>query len=167
MTSKKILFGLLATVIVIGGLIWLTRPNTSGNTPTNSASTAPANLAATESLFDFGEISMAAGNVTHNFKIKNTSASAVEIKRLYTSCMCTNASLIKQGQKFGPFGMPDHGLVPQVNQTLNPGEESDIEVVFNPKAHGPAGVGPVDRVVYIEETTGQSLELGIKALVTP
>ena len=50
---------------------------------------------------------------------------------------------------------------------MNPGEDAIIEVVFDPAAHGPAGIGPVDRVVTIENTAGRPLVLAFAATVTP
>ena len=160
---KNIIIGIVATMAILGGIIWLTRPDKSEadiNYGTSSLQTA-------EGEYDFGTISMAKGKVSKIFAVKNASAQAAFIEKIYTSCMCTEASLIKSDRKLGPFGMPGHGLVPKVNQTLNPGEETQVEVVFDPNAHGPAGVGAIERIVYVEEKERLPLELKIKAMVTP
>jgi len=81
--------------------------------------------------------------------------------------MCTTASLIKGGEKFGPYGMPGHGFFPSLNQRIEPGEEASLEVVFDPAAHGPAGVGRIDRIVNLENNAGKPLELVFSATVTP
>ena len=63
--------------------------------------------------------------------------------------------------------MPGHGgSVPKVNDTIKAGETREIEVVFDPNAHGPAGVGLIERVVRLEYGE-KTLELNIKAVVTP
>lgn len=160
---KNIIIGIAATLAILGGIIWLTRPDKSGADANYGASS----LQTTETEYDFGTISMAKGKVSKIFPLKNASAQAAFIEKIYTSCMCTEASLIKPDRKFGPFGMPGHGIAPKINQTLNPGEEVQIEVVFDPNAHGPAGVGPIDRIVYVEEKERLPLELKIKAMVTP
>lgn len=172
MLKNKILIGVILTIAAAGVLIWIGRPAPSSN----SADTAPlANfvtktngaLATEENQYDFGTISMAAGNVTHNFVIKNSGETPLTLSKIYTSCMCTFAVLNIGGQKKGPFGMPGHGIVPGINETLAAGESATVEVTFNPKAHGPAGVGKIERVVYVENSAGDPLELGIAAMVTP
>ena len=63
--------------------------------------------------------------------------------------------------------MPGHGAIPRINQTINPNEEAVVEVVFDPAAHGPAGVGRIGRTVVIENNSGAPVELSFIALVTP
>jgi hypothetical protein len=119
-----------------------------------------------ESEYDFGSISMAQGKVTKVFTFKNNTTEAITAKKLYTSCMCTKATLIKSDKTFGPFGMPAHGVIPGINESIAPGEEAQIEVVFDPAAHGPAGVGPIGRQATLETSDGQ-LVFKFKANVTP
>lgn len=174
-------------IVVIGGLVWIGRPSSPSNSPP-TASAQPTNaLAADSSTFDFGSISMAAGTVSHAFTLTNRNEEEVTVERLYTSCMCTTASLVignpstpnrsslrsdGTGQagtgrkRLGPYGMPGHGFTPKINEVIAPDETATIEVVFDPAAHGPAGVGPVERIVYLETPQGAQ-ELTIRALVTP
>mgnify|MGYP001618214936 FL=1 len=83
--------------------------------------------------------------------------------------MCTTAYIIREnGSKSRPFGMPGHGgAVPRANEIIKAGESRDIEVVYDPNAHGPAGVGRIDRLVYLEDADGNKLQFEIKANVTP
>ena len=46
-------------------------------------------------------------------------------------------------------------------------DAADGGPVLAPAAHGPAGIGPIDRVVTIENSAGQPLELAFSANVTP
>jgi len=131
--------------------------------PANSSGT----LQSAEKSFRFGSISMGAGKVAHSYWIRNTGAAPVTISKLYTSCMCTTAALVKAGKKSAPFGMPGHGVFPSLNEPMSPGEEAFVEVVFDPAAHGPAGIGPIERVVTIENSAGRPLELAFNANVTP
>jgi len=110
---------------------------------------------------------MATGKVNHAFKIRNAGIEPVVIGKMYTSCMCTTASLTIDGKQFGPYGMPGHGFVPKIGQTINPNEEATVEVVFDPAAHGPAGVGRIQRAITIEHNAGQPVELLFDAIVTP
>lgn len=155
------------SIIVFGGIIWLSKPNSQNTNLASVSSNTQRVLESEESLFDFGKISMAAGKVSHIFQIRNSSSDPVLITKLYTSCMCTTATLILEGERRGPFGMPGHSIIPQINKTLAPGADANIEVMFDPAAHGPAGVGQVERVVYVETNFASTLELRIKARVTP
>ena len=176
MKSRK--FAAVSAVVILGmaGMIFAAMPDgdapkatvvaaPQSGAPMISSTTAP--LTAREPSFDFGSISMAAGKVTHRYRIANGSADPVVIRKIYTSCMCTTATLMKGVQQFGPFGMPGHGPIPAINQTLAPGERAYVEVVFDPAAHGPAGVGPIERVVTLENSARQPFELAFAARVTP
>jgi len=164
---NKIIICIGIGVLVLVGLVWVARPdvqNASSAISTNSNGTLTVEE---ESSYDFGSISMVAGKVKHTFKIKNTSNEEVVISKMYTSCMCTTAALSIGSKQFGPFGMPGHGATPLINQTINPNEEASVEVVFDPAAHGPAGVGRIQRVVTLENNSGQQVELQFSAAVTP
>lgn len=124
-------------------------------------------LIASETFYDFGTISMANGLVEHSFKVTNSSGKDIELKTVTTSCMCTKAYLEGGTSKKGPFGMPGMGSIPPANEIIKAGESRDIKVVYDPNAHGPAGVGMIDRFVYLTDDSGGTLDLEIKALVTP
>ncbi len=152
-------------VVLLGGIYLLARPQ--NDVPVNATSFGPLTaLAAAETTYDFGRISMAAGKVSHAFAVRNTGSEPVLVEKLYTSCMCTTASLKTQEGKVGPLGMPGHGFLPSINKVIAPGEEATVEVVFDPAAHGPAGVGRIERVVFLENA-GAKLQVGFSATVTP
>ena len=138
----------------------------AGSFPT-AALPAPGGLQAREGAFDFGSISMAAGKVTHRFWFRNDSTAPVLIRRIYTSCMCTSAKFVKGMKIINEYGMPGHGPLPAVNETLKPAEAAFVDVVFDPAAHGPAGLGPTQRVVTIESDAGRPVELHFSANVRP
>ncbi|MBI2453942.1 DUF1573 domain-containing protein [Candidatus Peregrinibacteria bacterium] len=152
------------------GILWLQMrlfANSADSQPSNNFA-APSIVTAAETSFDFGKISMAKGKVNHEFSIKNSSPNPVTIQKLYSSCMCTTASLLRNGKTTGPFGMPGHGgPIPTINEVLQPGEEASILAVFDPAAHGPAGVGPISRSVFAENNASGTLKLDFQALVTP
>lgn len=163
---NKTIIGIGAGILLFGGLVWTARPAAQSSPPVPANSNGALNVEEA-SHYDFGTVSMTAGEVKHVFKIKNTSNEAVTISKIYTSCMCTTAVLVLSGKQFGPYGMPGHGFIPRINQTLAPDEEATVEVIFDPAAHGPAGVGRIQRTITIENNAGQPLELGFTALVTP
>lgn len=111
---------------------------------------------------------MANGNVEKLFKVTNSTDGDIILKSLTTSCMCTTAYIEQDGARKGPFGMPGHGRpVPAANEVIPAGGTINIVAVFDPAAHGPAGVGRIDRFIYLKENSGAVLELEIKANVTP
>ena len=179
--TKNILITIVFAAVFLGGLIWLSRlPAGRANLPagqeglppgSENANTAVAayagRLVPNERNYDFGQIKMSAGKVSRRFALKNAGTATALLGRIYTSCMCTTATLWRGTSNLGTFGMPGHGLLSPANQPIAPGEEITLEVIFDPAAHGPAGVGPAKRVVYVEEGEGEPLELLITATVTP
>ena len=112
--------------------------------------------------------SMAKGKVNYVFSVLNPTDKDIFVPSVTTSCMCTKANIIKpDGSRKGPFGMPSMGYVPRADETINPGQTMQVEAVYDPAAHGPAGVGSIDRFIYLEDSTGATLRLEIKANVTP
>ena len=118
-------------------------------------------------FYDFGTISMKDGLVSHIFKVKNSSDKDIVVKKVSTSCMCTSAYIESVGGEKGPFGMEGMGYVPSANEVIKTGESRDIKVVYDPNAHGPAGVGTIDRLIYLTDASGSTFQLEIKAEVTP
>lgn len=155
-------------ILVIAALVWLSKTENGNKTANLNSTTGGVNsIVGEETSFNFGEMSMANGKVSHAFKMKNTGAESVNLAKLYTSCMCTVAEFITANGSKGPFGMPGHGFVPSLNQVVEPGQDFEIKVTFDPAAHGPAGVGPVNRVVYLEQKDGSKIQLYIVGMVKP
>lgn len=124
-------------------------------------------LAALKPRVELGTVSMAAGKVPYQYLIKNTAATPVTINRIFTSCMCTVATLVAGTERKGPFGMPGHGGSNSLKAVLAPGEVATLEVVFDPAAHGPSGLGRVERSVIVESFESTPLELGMSIFVRP
>ncbi len=166
---KNIILTIVIIVFILGsltGLIWFF----SSRQQSGAANLKPTNgnLTAEESTYDFGTISMAAGKVSHTFEIKNIGPESLTITKIYTSCMCTEVTFIKADVSKGPFGMLGHGPLPKISQTLAPNEEAQIEVVFDPAAHGPAGLGKINRAISLENNGKvDKLDISVEANVTP
>lgn len=109
--------------------------------------------------FDFGQISMANGNVDTTFTLKNDGEEPVKITEISTSCMCTTAQI--EGKSFGMHGSPN------ANIEIPAKGSKKMKVIFDPNAHGPTGVGPITRVVYIRTNSkiAPPKEVIIKAVV--
>jgi len=162
--NKIIIIVTLIVVGVIGLMIW----GRSAQNTVEADTGAISNLDFSEKLYDFGTISMKNGLVTKDFTVTNNTDKDIVIPSLTTSCMCTKAYFVKpDGSTKGPFGMPSMGFVPPLNETIKVGESRVVRAVYDPNAHGPAGVGPIDRFLILTDAAGGKLQLEIKAMVTP
>ena len=161
--------GLLLLGLLVGlGILFVAGDRVAKQTkPLKNEAAIFSSLTLTEDSFDFGTISMGKGNVSHTFPLNNEGTTPVTIRRITTSCMCTNAFLVNGESRKGPFGMPGHGLVPAVDDVIEPKGNRGIEVIFDPAAHGPAGVGKIERAVFIEDRNGGTKTITIRAFVTP
>jgi hypothetical protein len=145
-----------------GGTVALVQGITAGS------DTATSSLVASEISYDFGTISMKNGNVSRDFVLTNSANNDLTIRGLETSCMCTTAFLVEpDGSTKGPFGMPGMGGMTAMREMIPAGGSRTVRVIYDPNAHGPAGVGAIDRFVTITENSGAKLQLEIKAVVTP
>ena len=165
---NKTTITILLVVLAIGGLMWWgrsTQPSSAAVPGSPSHQTSV--LTTGETFYNFGTISMKDGLVNHMFKVMNSSGKNVEVKTVNTSCMCTSAYMESALGEKGPFGMPGMGYVPPANERIKAGESRNIRVVYDPNAHGPAGVGSIDRFVYVTDENGGIVQFEIKAMVTP
>ncbi len=172
MQSKTIITVFVTSILFVGLIIWGTTQK--GGTAASiqgaleSGETQQGSLVASETLYDFGTISMANGMTNKIFKVTNSSDKDVKLVNIETSCMCTTAYIVNAGREKGPYGMPGHGgAITKTNEVIKAGESRDIKVVYDPNAHGPSGVGAVDRYVFLTDEAGGRIQLEIKAVVTP
>lgn len=159
----------VVAVLLLAAAVSVAVWRTGGETPDPALAAAETrSLAVSGAPYDFGTISMAAGTVQTTFVVTNTSAAPIRLRQLTTSCMCTRATLRVNATEFGPFGMPGHGPpVPTFEQNLAPGAEAIVVAVFDPAAHGPAGVGRISREVLLTTASGATVRMPFSATVTP
>lgn len=138
---KKILLSILALIL---GVLFLT--SCSSNQLSNVRDSGTLKVLG-ESNYDWGDINIKGGDVAHTFKFKNDSQGELVLKGLVTSCMCTTAQVKLQDGTFSPkFGMHENS---EWAYALKPGEEFDVEIIFDPMAHGPDAVGPIQREITL------------------
>ena len=169
MNKKTVFIGALVIVAIVGLMLW-GRANAGKGVANHAGAPQGAvasSLTAAETLYDFGTISMKNWTVSHLFTVTNGTNAPVYLTSVYTSCMCTAAYLETPKGEKGPFGMQGMGYLPPANETIAPGESREVKVVYDPNAHGPAGVGAIDRFVYLVDDKGGTLQLEVKAVVTP
>src|SRR3989344_5760911 len=146
---KETVVVIAISVVGLAGLMWW---GSSTEQIAASGAAPQGTLTAPEKFYDFGTISMKDGDVTKDFTVINSSDKDVFVPTLITSCMCTSAFIVEpDGTVKGPFKMPGMGYVPRANETIKAGESRLIRVVYDPNAHGPAGVGPIDRIATLTD----------------
>lgn len=142
------IFLIIFTVVIAGGIgaaVWASL-NESREV---SGADAPKLKLETAS-FDLGDIPIGGGLVKKQIKITNEGESNLKISKIITSCMCTTASLEVDGKKSPAFGMPGHSSGSLFwSAEIKPRQSGVLEIVYDPAAHGPAGLGPFTRVVTI------------------
>jgi len=168
MNQKLNLILIIGSIAILAGIVVLAGAF-SGNSQNSFSVYSNSVLTAENNDYDFGTISMANGNVSYKFKLKNEGNEKIIIKKVYTSCMCTTAVIIDEsGKKLGDFGMPGHGDdSAKANIEIPVGEIFIVEAIFDPAAHGQEGTGKVKRLVYFETNskTKPKIQLEIEAEV--
>ena len=120
----------------------------------------PTPLAAEVATRDLGTVGITGGLVETTFDVTNSAATPTQLAAAYTSCMCTEVTLeFQDGSTAGPFGMPGHELPVTLTRTLEPGETFTARATFDPLAHGPDAVGPVQRAIALHSGNGGMLQL--------
>ncbi len=105
---------------------------------------------------DWGDIDIMGGEVQKTFVLTNTEEEPLLLSGAVSSCMCTVAEFVlADGSRSGDFGM--HGG-PDWSYLVEPGESFDVEVTFDPMAHGPDATGPISRTVNVISKVDESSE---------
>mgnify|MGYP001560368993 FL=1 len=156
--------GVAIAVLVLGfmGIIWAIK----SESVESDASQGTPKLALEIDRFDFGDVSMANGLAKKTVKITNQGDGDLKISRMQTSCMCTVVAVDVGGKRSPEFGMPGHGDGGPANwsQVIKPGESGELEMIFDPNAHGPDAVGPITREIDIFSNDGN--QDGSKTVIT-
>jgi hypothetical protein len=153
---QKLLIGLL----VVGSLSFSAYVLTlapSAPAVLTSQSTSVSSFSSASALnHDWGDIDIMGGKVTKVFSLSNSEDEALLLSGAVSSCMCTVAEFVlDDGTRSGDFGM--HGG-PDWSHMIDPGESFDVEVTFDPMAHGPSATGPISRTVNVISKVDRSSE---------
>ncbi|MBT4539363.1 DUF1573 domain-containing protein [Candidatus Woesearchaeota archaeon] len=102
----------------------------------------------TDSL-NFGAVSQARGTVSKEVTITNEGKTDLIINEMDTSCGCTSATLVQQGQESPRFSMSMHGTNPRnFEMLIPPGDSAQLKIQYDPNVHREMR-GAVTRSVYI------------------
>ena len=144
---KIILVALGVTILVIVGVAFFLE----GKSEDQEESTVEVlEVQVNPENYELGNVPINDGLVTKEYEVKNTSSETIKLKKIVTSCMCTQAKASIGDKETKYFGMEHPGdRNPSVNLEIPAGEAAKVDVNFDPAAHGPQGTGPFDRVVTL------------------
>lgn len=151
---RMLIFALISVVVILG----VTLLAVVLNPKNENTGDGVAKLTLESNRHAFGDVSMANGLVSHTFKITNEGTADLKLSKISTSCMCTTAILEVDGERSPKFGMAGHGTNPAFWSTkLKPSQSGNLQVTFDPNAHGPDAVGPITRTITMySNDDGQS-----------
>jgi len=149
--SRLIILAASAAVLILSGII-IGAVMSSSSESSGGDDDGVAKLAVDSYSYDFSTISMANGLAKHTFVISNEGTADLDLSNISTSCMCTTAFLEVDGDRSPRFGM--HSNPKFWSKKLKPGQTANLEVIFDPLAHGPDATGPITRGVTLYSNDG-------------
>lgn len=157
--KSYLLYGgfLLGVLALLAILIWSGSRSAIKTTSANDPNRPIAKLA--ETAFDLGKMSVK-DIKEHDFTITNQGKDDLIISRVATSCDCTYAYIIKDGQKSPKFSMM--GNIAGWKTNLKSGESATLKVIYEP-AIMPVS-GKVTRTVTV--ATNDPVNSKLEATVT-
>ena len=162
MSDKKIIVIVLGVtlLILVGGVALASR----APKPPEIVASSEAKVTVNQSTHDWGTIPLNGGDVFKSFMIKNSGSSPLQLANVKTSCMCTEAKLIINGQESSNFGM--HSNSSWLGE-VEPDQEAELVVTFDPAFHGPSGTGQISRIISVEtnDQNNPTLEFKLSANV--
>ncbi len=144
------------------GLKSLANESSKEKIKTQLAESAPADsprITIEPLSYDFGDVSQSDGVVTHNFTVENIGKTNLEFNNLLSSCGCTSAALVVDGEEGPKFGM--HNNPKDWTAILAPGESAVLKVYYDPDVH-PDFRGTATREVTIFTNDPVDFEKGVK-----
>ena len=145
---KKFVIGIIVfTLLIIAGGAFLV------SKAPNKASLAKdenARLEIDHSQFNFGEVKLTSGILTHRYPIKNIGQTDLKIANLASSCACTKV-YFKSGSGESPkASMKGMTKVSSWVGVLAPQETGEMVIDFDPNFHGINGIGKIARSLEFE-----------------
>lgn len=148
--NKKIILIFLTTLFLIGGGVYLITRNQNKVADSALPKVDPQDVQISPETYDIGKVLMKNGIVQREYEIKNNSKNVLRVKNIVTSCMCTRAQVVLGDKRSRFYAMEMSGAKnPNIDFDIPAESTAKLIVRFDPAAHGPAGVGPVDRSVWL------------------
>lgn len=134
--------GIAAVVLVFIGYFFL-----YSSSPAAAPEGSPL-MKITPTRYDFGSVSVGKGVVSTAMDILNEGEGNLVINQLESSCMCTTATIIKDGAEGPVFGMHRNPSAFGWSQTIGPNETAQLKIYYDPTVHRELR-GPVTRIITI------------------
>lgn len=149
--GKIIIAIVVGMILLVGGLAFAMTKSSGGGGDKFIQNVEAAELVASPSgIMNLGQVAYGGGKISKTFEIKNTSDKTVKLRKITTSCMCTTATVKIGDKETNSYGMEMNGdLNPLIDYDLPAGGSAFATFVFDPAAHGPQGIGPIDRIVTV------------------
>lgn len=162
MNEKKILLviAFFSLIILVGGTVLLAGSGKSAQVTLTQNAKAQVD----QKNFDWGNISFNGDYATKTFIIRNTGTDNLKLTNIRTSCHCTKAQVVVEGNTSPYFGM---NTISSWVGEISPNKEANLVVIFDQRYHGDAGVGPINRFVSIEtnDASNPNLEFSLTGTV--
>ena len=143
--NKKFLVGVIgATVLVLAAGVGLAAKMSGPAILSSSSSISGGKVEVAQTNYDFGTVPINGGKVERVYEVKNVGEEELKLSGMGTSCMCTTAQVVINGEKSPAFGMHDPS---KWVGTVQPGETAEVVVIFDPAFHGPSGKGVINRII--------------------
>lgn len=97
------------------------------------------------------------------YEVKNVGDEDLIINNIDSSCMCTKAKLISEGQESPELGM-NHGDTSNIQSweiVIKPGESAILKVYYDPNAHGEFS-GEITRTVTLKSNDPINSKISVK-----
>jgi hypothetical protein len=124
-TSSRTLYAIAAIIIVIivvaAAMIYLPSEEQPSKTPSVQVS---------ETSHDFG-MADNPSTLTHDFTITNVGDGVLEISKIETTCVCTGATLIVDGESNGPYRGDEPGSPSSWKEQIYPGGSGTLRVDYD------------------------------------
>ena len=162
-TDTKIIVGaIVASVAIIVGAVFLLSKD---NSPKREV-LGTAAMTIDKTLEDFGDMK-SDEEKTATFTITNTSDAVLRIWNISTSCDCTFASVVINGQETGEFNMPMHMIARLKNWIgeVPAKQTATLKVTYRPKVMPVTGVVTRQTRFSTNDPKNPEVEVSVKANV--
>src|SRR3989338_6128738 len=160
--TKIIIGAIVASVAIIVGAVFLLSKD---NSPKREA-LGTAAMTIDKTLEDFGDMK-SDEEKTATFTITNTSDAVLRIWNISTSCDCTFASVVINGQETGEFNMPMHMIARLKNWIgeVPAKQTAPLKVTYRPKVMPVTGVVTRQTRFSTNDPKNPEVEVSVKANV--